>query len=392
MPATTRDATERRDVSAEWAALLESASPCADLFLLRKLLCEVHWPTLLTLAAEHGVIAQLAKSIVGVDQEIVPPEIMEQIRDRQRMQIASAMQMTTELFRTLEVFRAAGLDTAALKGVELAARAYGDPAARQYGDLDFLVRHHDIERARESMIAAGYECDISLEAIRASKIPGQYLFVRRNPSVIVELHTERTMRYFPRPLPIDQFFARRTNVTLGGEEIPALCPEDDLILICIHGAKHLWERLAMVADVAAYVSRQGNLSWERALQTARNIGAERMLHVGLLLARDILKAPLPKNVNDAINKDAAGRNLVKRIATWLPTAGQTQPDLLSRARFRMHMRGGLLRGFGYLLRLTFSPTQEDWRSADGKSRHDAMEGLRRPIRLAKKYGREKEKP
>jgi len=129
MPATTRDATERRDVSAEWAALLESASPCADLFLLRKLLCEVHWPTLLTLTAEHGVIAQLAKSIVGVDQEIVPPEIMEQIRDRQRMQIASAMQMTTELFRTLEVFRAAGLDTAALKGVELAARAYGDPAA-----------------------------------------------------------------------------------------------------------------------------------------------------------------------------------------------------------------------------------------------------------------------
>jgi hypothetical protein len=41
-----------------------------------------------------------------------------------------------------------------------------------------------------------------------------------------------------------------------------------------------------------------------------------------------------------------------------------------------------------LLRLTFSPTQEDWSAATGdKNSVEALASLRRPFRLAKKYRR-----
>jgi hypothetical protein len=51
----------------------------------------------------------------------------------------------------------------------------------------------------------------------------------------------------------------------------------------------------------------------------------------------------------------------------------------------MRMRGSLVSGFGYLLRLTFSPTQEDWQAGPEKNQDRRLAALRRPVRLAKKY-------
>jgi hypothetical protein len=51
------------------------------------------------------------------------------------------------------------------------------------------------------------------------------------------------------------------------------------------------------------------------------------------------------------------------------------------------MRGGLLSAPGYLLRLSLSPTEEDWNEAGPGSRHRILDALRRPFRLARKYGR-----
>src|SRR5207248_8088672 len=42
-------------------------------------------------------------------------------------------------------------------------------------------------------------------------------------------------------LPI-YFFARKVAVRLDAHEVPAPCVEDELVLICIHGAKHFWEK------------------------------------------------------------------------------------------------------------------------------------------------------
>jgi hypothetical protein len=277
------------------------------------------------------------------------------------------------------------LDALLVKGPTLALRAYGDTGARKYGDLDFLVRQKDILRATKLMISAGYKPEISVEALSAQKIPGQYVFVRIAAPLLVELHTERTMRYFPRGLPIEQFFARRQYVSVDGHQIPALAVEDELILICIHGAKHLWERLSLVADVAAFVDRQSSLNWERSFATARAVGAERMLDTGLLLASNLLGAVLSQNIRERLQADRSASRLAAKIATWLPSGGQAPPGLLARALYRMRMRGSAVSGLGYLLRLTFSPTQEDWSPGEENDRDGRFAALRRPVRLAKKY-------
>jgi hypothetical protein len=371
--------------SPEWAALLQCTSPHADLSIISALLREVSWPALIRLAGEHGVISLLASRVAQFEKNLIPPEFAHKIRQLHRAQVLSALQMTAELFRLIDQFRYAGFDILLVKGPSLALRAYGDTGARQYGDLDFLVCQKDIRRVTELMISAGYQPEIPVEALSAQKIPGQYLFVRIAAPLLVELHTERTMRYFPRGLHIEEFFARRQYVSVDGHQIPALAIEDELILICIHGAKHLWERLSMVADVAAFIDRQTSLDWERVFATARSVGAQRMLHTGLLLAGNLLGAALPQDVRARLQSDRPASQLAVKIATWLPSGGQALPGLFSRALYRVRMRGSVVSGLGYLLRLTFSPTQEDW-SAGAEKKHDGrFAALRRPVRLAKKY-------
>src|SRR5713101_5903756 len=264
--------------SNEWSALLECASPAHDLQKLASLLRSTDGNRLLVLAEEHGVIGQLAGCLRKLYKDSVPREIRQALADRQRAQVFFSLRLTAEMFGLIELFRSQGIEALVVKGPVLAVQAYGDPAMRSYGDLDLLVRQRDIRRATELMNAAGYSAAVSLRAIDAGKIPGQYLFSKPDAKLIVELHNDGTLRYFPRRVPLEEFFARQIRVRFDAREIPALSVEDELVLICIHGAKHFWERLMWIADVAALVSRQSGIDWERVADLARAVGAERMLH------------------------------------------------------------------------------------------------------------------
>jgi hypothetical protein len=297
--------------------------------------------------------------------------------------------MTAELFRLLDRFAAQAISAMVVKGPVLAVHAYGDPAMRSYGDLDLLVRQRDIRSATELMLADGYRAHVPLRAIDAGKIPGQYLFSKPDSNLLVEMHNDFTLRYFPRRLPIEKFFERQIRVPLDGREAPALSVEDELVLICIHGAKHLWERLIWIADVAALVSRQSGIDWERVTESAREVGAERMLHTGLQLAEDVLRMQWPSKVSSQIHRDAVATRLARQVQKWLPAAGDAPPGLFERAAFRLRMRGGLVAAPAYLLRLSLSPTEEDWQSGAEERRTGFLDALRRPLRLARKYGRDR---
>jgi hypothetical protein len=375
--------------SAEWAALTALASPATNLETLTNSLAKIDWPRLLALAEEHGVTQLLAVTAQKLPSEIVPVESREQIAELQRTQAFFTLRMSAELFRLTERFAAQKIAMLVLKGPALAVQAYGDAAMRNYGDLDLLVRDRDIARATQLMMDAGYQAHIPLSAITAEKIPGQYMFRQPDAKLLVEIHNDRTMRYYPRALPIEQIFARHARVVIDGREIPAPCVEDHLVIICVHGAKHFWERLMWIADVAALIARQTELDWELAGRSAQSIGADTMLHGGLLLATEVLHAPVPATVLGGAEKDATAQRMVEQVLQWLPAAGEAPPGLLQRAMYRTRMGGGGLPGAKYLLRLLFSPTEEDWDTNAQESR-GFLEVLKRPFRLARKHGSGKE--
>jgi hypothetical protein len=291
------------------------------------------------------------------------------------------------MFRLIDPFAAAGLEALVIKGPVLSVRCFDDPAVRHYGDLDLVAYDEDILRFTELMIGLGYEPSVPLTAIRAKKAPGEYAFHQPGTKLLVEFHTELTFRYHPLPLPLENLFNRQARVKIDVRQIPALSPEDELILICVHGAKHLWERLSYIADVAAFVSNQ-ELDWRRVKLAADEVGAERMLYVGLQLAADVLGALIPEKFIASVRSDRAVERLARQVVQWLPAAGSAPPGILTRAIFRMRMRGGIFSGPAYLLRLSLSPTEEDWIEGAENKRYWLLDALRRPFRLARKYGRD----
>lgn len=370
----------------EWELLVDCASATSNAQRFRELATAADWPQLLTLAEQHGVLGHLTARLSELGENVVPAEKKCLLVERRRVQVFRTLTMTAELFRLLELFAGKQIPALVVKGPVLAIDAYGDPALRSYGDLDVLVRQRDIRRSTEVLQAAGYEAAVPLSAIDARKIPGQYLFSRNDTKLLVELHNDFTLRYFPRRLPIEELFARQARVRLDGHEVPGLSVEDELVYICVHGATHLWERLAWIADVAALVTRQREIDWRVTAEIARQVGAERMLATGLCLASDLLHAPLPAPVLAMLQRDVGAAKLAASIRARLAGRGEAPLTLFERAAFRLRMRGNRFSAPAYLLRLSLLPTEEDWRLGAPENRHGFFDAMGRPFRLARKYG------
>jgi hypothetical protein len=371
--------------SPEWSALLECVSPRhnADQFAALSQ-DSFNWPALLQLAENHGLVPFLCNHLKRFDPSLVPTEVRVKVRELQRTFSVFSLQVTAELFRVLRCCAETGTEILLTKGPALSVRCYGEPDMRQFSDLDFITRQTDIHRATQVMLDLGYEPRIPLTAIDAKKSAGEYAFRNSNTGMLVEFHTERTFRYHPRPLQIGSLFARCVSLTIDGRSVPVLSLEDELVLICVHGAKHFWERLMWIADVAALISRQP-LNWDGVLAVANEVGAQRILHLGLRLAADLLDAELPAHLKAAVQSDRTVAKLAAQIESRLVHPELHDMGLLQRAAFRVQMRGRLFPGLAYLLRLSLTPTEEDW-SPEEEGNHSAlMDAISRPVRLAKKH-------
>src|SRR5882757_1608922 len=246
---------------AVWLALLQCSSPRPDLDRVAHVVRDpFSWPVFLRRAEEHCVLPLVAAHVKHLDHALILPEVHIKLRELQRRQTLFALQLTAELFRLLAHFVNAGIPVLVTKGPALAVRCYDEPGMRQYGDLDLVVSEADIWVATQAMLDLAYEPRVPLSAIDAKKTVGEYAFLKPGTDLLVEFHTERTLRYHPRPLQIEKLFERSAYVVIDGRDVPALSLEDELVLICVHGAKHFWERLMWIADVAALISRQP-LDW-----------------------------------------------------------------------------------------------------------------------------------
>jgi hypothetical protein len=101
-------------------------------------------------------------------------------------------------------------------------------------------------------------------------------------------------------------------VSIDGKEVRGLAPEYLLIILCVHGSKHAWERLKWIADVAELLRAQ-QLNWKRVFSTATKWKCRRMLLLGLELANRLMETPLPPDVLNEISADHDVAMLARRM-------------------------------------------------------------------------------
>lgn len=321
----------------------------------------LNWEYLLRLADRHGLQPLLHWHLNACCADAIP--LVHRSHLRTAFQRVSALNifLTHELQRLLTLFAAQGIEAVPYKGPALAEQLYGNVALRQFSDLDILVRPRDVTGARDVLLAEGYAPLPALtDGQQAVLLRTQcnLPFTRERNRLIVELHWTVSAPNFARPFEADDFWNRLEEGRLGGTNIKRPAAEHLLLSLCIHGSKHLWERLAWICDVAGLIDQYQDLDWQQLITQSRRTGNERMLALGLRLAVDLLEAKLPREVEQSLNSDAMVTALAASVRRYLFTSELTPSGLASYFRFQLKARRRLRDKFKYL-RFAISPTEED---------------------------------
>ena len=350
----------------------------------------IDWDVLLSKAAEHSVTSPLCRRLPAAAGDLIELARIEQLKEIERAIAMRALVHAAELVRIMNQFRSEGIQAIPYKGPVLAVQAYGDVGFREFEDLDIVLRDRDIPAANDAMTSLGYNPKFPAlsSGTPASIVPAEYMYIHQDESrqLLVELHTERTLRHLPLRLDLDDFASRLVPVSIGGHELLTFAPEDTFVLLCIHCSKHFWDRLVWIADIAAFAHSHAALDWDLIFRRAQSLRANRMVAISLELALRLFDLPLPRDVDARVRCDSVAKSIAAEIERRLLAR---QPDELG-AVARFHLRRHMLEGFGegwrYSLRLATLPSDDDWSAVKLPPFLAPLYPALRPFRLLRKYG------
>lgn len=347
---------------------------------------ECEWPEVLRLARWHAVAPLLASRYA--DSTDVLLDTRAELLQIARKTAEHNLHLTSELLQILHAFDTAGLQALAYKGPALAYAAYGDLAKRGFGDLDLLLRPQDISRARQALEAQGFVPWAEF----ANLTPAQeqtylrsgyhYQYCQLDGSVPVELHWNVAPRSFVIELPVERLFARAVRVSMGRAQAPAPSHEDHLVLLCIHGAKHMWDRVGLIVDVGELVRANQAIDWDYLLRFAAQLHARRMVLLGLTLANQVWSVDLPSEITEAARQDGAVAKLAERVMARLPLCHDSDEYRMEAHRFYFDVRERASDKLRYVARLMFEPSLNDARALGSSPRAAKAGGWLRPLRVA----------
>jgi hypothetical protein len=218
-----------------------------------------------------------------------------------------------------------------------------------------------LRRARDVLLAEGYapwpaltDAQQTLLLRTQCNLP----FTRERNRLVVELHWSVSAPRFARPFDGEAFWARLEDGHLEGTPVNRPAAEDTLLALCVHGTKHLWERLAWISDVAELIDQRRDLKWAELIAAARATGSERMLLLGVRLATELLGARPPAEVVREVEANKAVNSLTASVISRLFTPELLPSGLSGYFRFQLQARRRLRDKLSYL-GFTVTPTEED---------------------------------
>jgi hypothetical protein len=275
----------------------------------------VDWSRFIGLCEWHNVVPHVYRALPAACPGEIPTAAMNRFRGLCHSNTARALYLASELSRIQSALESCSVPSYPFKGPALSVMLYGDPARRQSKDLDILVPKERVRRAIDCLDSLGYGARTSLAGNRlaAHRITEYELqFFRRDGKLTVELQWAVVPGYFGfdhERLGIWSTLEKRDWNDLA---FPVLPPEETLLLLCVHGAKHLWCKLGWIADVAGLLASPAPLDLTRTFELAGRCGVTRLLCVGLLLAKRLAGASLPENVSARIDADLMAGSLSRK--------------------------------------------------------------------------------
>jgi hypothetical protein len=207
--------------------------------------------------------------------------------------------------------QAAGADPLLVNSFELVVAYYDDLGARAVTALNLLVRPDRLDAAVAAVAGAGWTGGRrGRDWASFAGAEGDECVVRR-----------RLVDEFARDVPADLWDAA-VPVQLASVEAAAPAPTDELLAICLTGARaRPWRSLVWIADAATILRVAGGaIDWPRLVERATRLRATLRLRDALAFLRTELEAPIPDGVVEELERvpvtrrDALAHRLAARAA------------------------------------------------------------------------------
>lgn len=319
----------------------------------------------------------------------VPPKTLDQLRAAYATNMQNALLLARELTRILDCVGALGIELIPYKGIVLSETCYGDIAMRQAGDLDLFVRRRDVSRTSAALRGMGYTPRLEIPAnseIDYVRAGYEYSFDGPLGKASLELQWALQPRYYAVDYDVDGLFARAASQSVAGFGVKTLSPDDLLLVLSLHAAKHVWGRLIWLCDIAQILKR-GDVDFSSAISRARELGIMRILHVTLLLANGFLETPIPAAFELAFQSDRAAHGLAEEVTPAIISGIAWEEHKLDYFRLMMRLRERPSDRLRFLTRLAFTPGPGEWQTLKLPRALSPLYRVVRMVRLAARFGR-----
>ena len=238
-----------------------------------------------------------------------------------------------ELDRVANRFLTRDIHLIALKNSGITRGLYQHPGASPMGDLDLLILSGNFYKAHDVLVEIGYKLKFRNvfekdDIEEAFKNGGSEYFIILSSGAKLWLELQwrpisgRWIRPKQEPQGINLF--EKANL-IDGSNALLLGPEDNLLQVCLHTAKHSFVRapgFRLHTDVDRIVSSV-DIDWRAFIGEVKNLHVETAVYLSLTLAYNLLNTPIPTYVLDEIKPS---NWKVKILLYWLNKVGLFNPD------------------------------------------------------------------
>ncbi|WP_415407171.1 nucleotidyltransferase family protein [Sulfurovum sp. CS9] len=353
---------------------------------------------LIGLANQHGILPLVYKTIKKLSEDsflhdtkpstnhvspITYHEILSAFKQQYLLIAQRNILMSAELIRIIQLLEKNSIETLAFKGPTLSQMAYGDITLRQYVDLDVLVKKEDIYKIDALLKDRGYQRFLEITPVQ-EQVYMQYAhdlgLYHPKSGVHFEMHWSLMDEDYPMQIDLDAIWEDPQTVKINQQEIRTFPTEELLLYLCIHGSKHLWERIEWIKDIDLMIRTQ-DIDWEKVIKEAESSRFETMFYLGLSLTMQLFETPLPEN----ITKHISAMKVLQPLSIFILQNWQTPKTAFQKTAAMLKLFPGLKERLIYLNKILIKPSFNEYWYIDFPKGFYWLYYFLRPYLLIKKY-------
>jgi len=239
----------------------------------------------------------------------------------------------TELEYIGNIFSKNGIKVILLKNTGIARAIFDCIGCCPMGDIDILVEEENFLNAHKLLVTEGYNfkfrSNLETDDIKWALRNGgseYWKTLKTGEKLWLELQFRPVAgRWISRDQEPDAGELFERSIAISGSPLRILSPEDNLLQVSLHTAKHSYIRapgFRLHTDVDRIVRYQ-NIDWNIFLTKVINLKVKTAVYFSLLIPKVLLKTPIPQFV---IDKLAPGNFKEMIITGILNRAGLFNPD------------------------------------------------------------------